>query len=68
MLVKSTYSRQGIQWCINKNPEILQSHNDAVTKSHKHVQFLPKRTKIGSIKAANMILVFNSIYYSQGTQ
>ena len=53
---KSIYLRRGIQCCICKNLYITQS------QSHKHVIFLPRRAKIGSVKARDMILVPTTIF------
>ena len=62
LVSKNIYLSRGIQCCIYKNLNVRQSHKYAITQSHKHVPFLPKRAKIGSIKARDTILVPNGIF------
>ena len=49
LVFKNIYLSWGIQCCIYANLNI--------THSHKHVQFLPRRSNIGSIMARDMIFV-----------
>ena len=49
-----------IQWHINKN--------QAITHSRKHVPFKPEDAKIRPIRAKDMILVSETIYYSHEIQ